>query len=288
MGDHTILFENLPLQQAEVYHLVLSSGGIMHSLRKGVHGWQLVVNNADYERAVTSIVQYNEENPATLESETPLPYEYHRTFSGVWIAAILLAFYLAMGNDLQSCIRTCGSSAFHVLHGEPGRIVTSLFIHTGVLHLAGNMLGIGIFGTAVCMVAGTGVGSLMMLVTGMAGNAATAFLYQADHVSVGASTTVFGAVGILAAHQFFRKKFRLSGHAPRAWLPLGGGVALLAVLGSGENADLLAHLFGFAAGVGVGFVHSALTKRPAAAFYQVWALLGALLLVLVSWMTVAA
>jgi membrane associated rhomboid family serine protease len=37
-----------------------------------------------------------------------------------------------------------------------------------------------------------------------------------------------------------------------AWLTLGVGVALLGLLGTGERADLFAHLLGFAVGVVVG------------------------------------
>ena len=40
----------------------------------------------------------------------------------------------------------------------------------------------------------------------------------------------------------------------RQWAPLAAGVTLLAFLGfSGERTDVLAHILGFAAGVGAGF-----------------------------------
>jgi hypothetical protein len=41
-------------------------------------------------------------------------------------------------------------------------------------------------------------------------------------------------------------------------MPVAAGVALLALLGSGEQTDVLAHLLGFAAGVLLGLMDAAL------------------------------
>jgi len=156
-------------------------------------------------------------------------------------------------------------------------------IHASAVHLAGNMLGIAIFGTAVCTITGWGVGWFMILATGVLGNLMNAVLYKTGHLSIGASTAVFGAVGILAAHQFF-KKFRLPGQRMRAWLPLGAGLALLSILGSGEHADLTAHLFGFMAGLILGAFYGVLVKQPAARTYQICFLLIAISVLVISWM----
>jgi membrane associated rhomboid family serine protease len=156
-------------------------------------------------------------------------------------------------------------------------------IHANVLHLAGNLLGVAIFGTAVCTITGWGVGWFLILVTGIAGNLLNAVLHKTGHLSVGASTAVFGAIGILASQQFF-KRFRLPGQRMRAWLPLGGGLALLSILGSGKHTDLTAHLFGFMAGIILGALYGALVKRPAASAYQACFLLIALSVLIVSWM----
>ena len=51
-------------------------------------------------------------------------------------------------------------------------------------------------------IAGAGVGVLMILAAGVLGNYANAVLFEYNHLSVGASTSVFGAVGITAAYQF--------------------------------------------------------------------------------------
>jgi hypothetical protein len=71
---------------------------------------------------------------------------------------------------------------------------------------------------------------------------------------IGTSTAVFGALGTLSALQVPRR---------RAWLTLGVGVALLGFLGTGSRADLLAHLFGFAAGVAEGLAVRRMTPPHA-------------------------
>ena len=243
------------------------------------------MNDTDYEKALNTIEQYLKENQDFHPTDEPLCHEYHKTFTGLWVSAILLAFHVAIttGNDSEVFVGTYGSSAFHISHGELYRSVTSLMIHANAMHLVGNMLGIAIFGTAVCTITGWGVGWFMILATGVLGNLMNAVLYKTGHISIGASTAVFGAVGILAAHQFF-KKFRLPGQRMRAWLPLGAGLALLSILGSGgEHTDLMAHLFGFMAGLIMGAFYGVFVKHPPAKTYQICLLLIAIIILVVSW-----
>ena len=281
-----IIFENLSANQADTYRLVLSSSGISHRSRKGKHGWDILVNDTEHEKAINKIEQYLKENQDFHPTDEPLRHEYHKTFTGLLVSAILLAFHVAItiGNDSEVFVRTYGASAFHILRGELYRSVTALMIHANAMHLAGNMLGIAIFGTAVCTITGWGVGWFMILATGVLGNLMNAVLYKTGHLSIGASTAVFGAVGILAAHQFF-KKFRLPGRRMKAWLPLGAGLALLGILGSGgEHTDLMAHLFGFMAGLILGAFYGVFVKRPATRAYQICFFLIALSVLVMSWM----
>lgn len=280
-----IIFENLSANQADTYRLVLSSSGISHRSRKGKHGWNILVNDTEHEKAINKIEQYLKENQDFHPTDEPLRHEYHKTFTGLWVSAILLVFHvaIAISNDSGVFVRTYGASAFHILRGELYRSVTALMIHANAMHLAGNMLGIAIFGTAVCTITGWGVGWFMILATGVSGNLMNAVLYKTGHLSIGASTAVFGAVGILAAHQFF-KKFRLPGRRMKAWLPLGAGLALLSILGSGERSDLTAHLFGFMAGLILGAFYGVFVKQPATRAYQICFLLIALSVLVMSWM----
>jgi membrane associated rhomboid family serine protease len=279
------LFKDLSEDLANAYGLVLSSSGIPHRVRKGEGGWDVWVDDWDYEKALNTIEQYLEENRDFTQTDAPIGDEYGKTFTGLWASALLLACHVAvaMSNDSKAFIRAYGSSASHILHGDFYRTVSSLMLHANALHLAGNMLGIALFGTAICAVTGWGVGWLMILATGMVGNLANAVLYKTGHLSVGASTAVFGAIGILVAQQFF-KKLRLPGRRIKAWLPLGGGLALLGILGSGEHSDLMAHLFGFVTGIGLGSLYTVLVKRPVTRTHQLYCLVIVLVVLVMSWM----
>ncbi len=278
------LFQNLSEDEANKYGLVLSSSGISYHLKKGGSGWYVWVDDMDYETALNTIEQYLEENKDFDRKDEVLYFEYQKTLTGLWVSIGLLACYVTIktGDDFQLIVNAYGSSAFHILHGELYRTVTSLMIHANTLHLSGNILGIAIFGTAVCTTTGWGAGWLMILATGIVGNLLNAILYKTGHLSIGASTAVFGAIGILAAHQFFRK-LGLPGQRIRAWLPLAGGITLLGILGSGEFVDLTAHLFGFMAGIVIGALYAILLKEPISKSYQVYCLLATLGVLVMSW-----
>ena len=278
------ILKNLSKDDADTYRLVLSSAGISHHVKKEGQGWKLLVRDTDYEKAGIAIEQYLKENPGVQKTEDPLYYKYQRTYTGIWVSILLIGCHVAItiADKSELFVKIYGSSAFHILHGELYRSATSLMLHAGPLHLMGNIAGIAIFGTAVCTIMGWGVGWLMILATGIVGNLTNALLYKSGHISVGASTAIFGAIGILSAHQFF-KKFEHSGQKIKAVLPLACGLALLGILGSGAHSDVMAHLFGFSAGILLGSLYSLFVKCPRTVGYQAGSLLLTICLLALAW-----
>lgn len=278
------VFTNLSADEADLYGLVLSSSDVTYHVRKGEHGWEVYVRDTSYEKALDAIERYLSENRDAHLVEEVRSFEYGRTFSGLWVSLMLVALHVgvALNHGSETFINNYGLASYKVLHGELYRAATSLFIHADTLHLAGNVLGIALFCTAVCQIAGPGVGWLMILLTGLGGNFMNALLYKSHHLSVGSSTAVFGAVGILAGYQFV-KKLGSTGGRNKAWLPLAGGLALLAFLGAGKHADLPAHLFGFLAGIVVGVLYAFLATRPGGKLCQAYSLAIALMLVVIAW-----
>jgi rhomboid protease GluP len=282
-----LLCENLTQDQVETYGLVLDAYALPYSVKKSGDGWEIWVDKMIYDKALELIAEYIEENPQALPPDAQETETYHRTFTGIWACLILLACHIAvnMSGNVDKIFRDYGASSHDILNGEFYRTVTSLMLHGGYPHLAGNMAGIAIFGTAVCNITGAGVGWLMILMTGVLGNLANAALFQYGHISIGASTAVFGAVGILAAYQLYRK-IQIPGQRMRAWLPIAGGLALLAFLGSSEHSDLTAHLFGFIAGIFLGlfyaqYLHSVLKKR-----HQIYCMGATIITVVLSWVKI--
>ncbi len=281
------LLSNLTEDQANTFALVLTSHGLPYAVRRAPDGWEIRVPEPFYDAAVQVIDAYRAENPPSpsAASQASRRLETERTFSGVWVSLMLVAVHLAVRAtaDPTAILQQAGASAGAIVSGEFYRAATALTLHADLLHLGGNILGIAVFATAVCHLTGTGVGWAMILASGLLGNLANAWLVEPTHLSVGASTAVFGAVGILSAVQFYRK--RSAGDSRfRAWLPLASGLALLAFLGSGAHTDLTAHLFGFVSGVGLGLFFAVRIGRPPAPPVQRKLVAASAAVLVVSWL----
>ena len=280
------LYANLTREEADAFGLVLASSGLTYfQVQNGPAGWSLWVAEPTYRPALRSIEQYCRENPGTARPmEAPEHPAVPRTTTAVWVALVLLSSFLAVGGGeaFRSVAESCGASASGIMNGQVFRSATALMLHATPAHLAGNIVGIALFGTAVCGITGPGVGWLLILLTGIIGNLANAFLIRSGHLSVGASTAVFGALGILSAHQFYRK-MKIPDRRIKAWLPLAGGLALLGFLGTAAHTDLTAHLFGFAAGIITGLVYARYRHEPPGERVQVLCLSAAVCILAGSW-----
>jgi membrane associated rhomboid family serine protease len=236
--------------------LVLSSMGISHVVRDAPPGWVILVTGSDHARAVEAIRLYEAENqnwPPKRQREL-LPYA--RSLAAPLVMSLLVIFFAVTGpsSGASMWFAQGTASSQRILHGEIWRTVTALTLHADTLHVLGNALTGSIFLSAVNRRLGDGRGPLVVLVAGALGNAMNAVWHRTGHFSIGASTAVFAAVGVLVATQLMVD--RKAG--PRSWFeraaPVVGGLSLLGMLGASPNADLLAHLFGLVAGLVVGLV----------------------------------
>jgi membrane associated rhomboid family serine protease len=110
---------------------------------------------------------------------------------------------------------------------------------------------------------GAGVGGALILLAGALGNLANAFLHAPPHVAVGASTSVFAAIGMLGGLGVVTRRRGTIGRRG-AWLPVGAALALLGMLGTGgARVDVWAHLLGLLVGGVLGMVAARVTPRPA-------------------------
>lgn len=279
-----ILLDHLTREQADTFGLVLLSSGIQHEVRRGRKGWVLWVAQDRSEAAEGLLKTYLDENKGVKTSrETPMT-PYRKTWSGVGGVLVLLACHVAiiLGHDAGMFPRLYGSSARHVINGEWYRCATALLLHADSIHLAGNLVGMAIFATAVCSISGWGVGWLLILASGISGNLINAYVYGYGHSSIGASTAVFGALGLLSSYQFL-KKIQAPGSRFQILLPLGAGLALLAFTGSSSHTDIMAHLFGFLSGVFMGLVYYGFVRGPFGWRYQAGALAGVIFVLVTAW-----
>jgi membrane associated rhomboid family serine protease len=251
--------------QADDWSLVLASQGIAHQLVRGDGVFTLLVEPADVARARAALVAYVRENPRR-EAAAPAapPGRYAGSMLGVALGVLLLAFHaLVVRGPLatQAWYERGGGVAERILHGEPWRAVTALTLHGDAGHVAANAVACALFVTALARIVGPGLAALLVLLAGAGGNALNALLHQAHHDSIGASTAIFGAVGLLGGVEFLRRR-RMAARRLPAWMPIAAGLALLGMLGTAKETDVFAHLFGFLSGVVLGAGAAAPLPQP--------------------------
>jgi rhomboid protease GluP len=160
------------------------------------------------------------------------------------------------GLDGPSLVRLGSNFGPYTTDGDWWRLVTSMFLHGGLLHLAFNMWALVSFGRLVERLFGSSSYALVYLIAGVAGSLGSVIWNPAVN-SVGASGAIFGLLGALIAAQV-----RSDGSIPINILrPLRNsslvftGFALLAGLRSGA-VDNAAHCRGLAAGFLLGLALS--------------------------------
>jgi len=160
-----------------------------------------------------------------------------------------------------------------VRKGQWWRVWTALTLHLDGPHLAANA-GAGIwFGYLASRLVGVGNAWLLTIVGAGLANWVEAFLGPVSHRSVGASTAVFTALGLLSAYSW-RTRLAYPQRWALRWGPLVAGVVLLGWTGTGGESldehtqigggtvDVAAHVLGFAVGLlfGAGAARAAMAR----------------------------
>jgi rhomboid protease GluP len=273
---------------AEEWELVLLAQGLSPSLRQTPAGVVVSVPSAQFGRALDSLAAYDRENRHNLVESPIERIEFESLVAGVAIGLMLVIFYSITVQWLPrlSWFARGSADAEKILHGELWRAVTALTLHADIGHVLSNAFALAIFLSAVSSIVGGGVSGAVVLSAGAIGNLANALLHGSSHISVGASTSVFGAVGVLASLGVTRRRRRALNRW-RAWLPVAAALALLGMLGgSGERVDISAHLFGFLTGAGIGLGVGVVVPRAPGIFIQ-WACGTAAVVTLIYCWTVA-
>lgn len=160
--------------------------------------------------------------------------------------------------------------------GESWRCLTALTLHGDYAHLLGNLFWGSMLLTLAAGELGNGWALFLMLLAGCLGNALNALLLpQAGYQALGASTMVFGLLGILAGRTTLKiRQQKLAGRGIlqqfRLWLPLFAGLALLSLTGTAPGSDLAGHFNGFLCGILLGLLTGLL---PSSLFLFRWQLL---------------
>ncbi len=268
---------------AREWLLALASMGVSGTVRRAAEGFVLSVPSGQAERAAAVLATYESENRQRVQRAAWSARADVR--AGLSVSVALLAFFLVTGPRDPAVVwfERGSADAERILAGELWRAITALTLHADLNHVLSNAVAGALFVSVACGALGAGVGLALILVSGAGGNLVNALLHGSHHVSVGASTAVFAAVGVLGSTGFVRRRSAgLPGR--RAWLPIAAAFALLAMLGMSQHTDVWAHFFGFAVGSIAALPVAKASRAPAAAPVQ-WALGGAALALLLGcWM----
>lgn len=281
----------LTKSQVRGWALVLDSRSIQCCIEPDGAGWLLLVPEQQLDSALRELRLYEEANrnwPPALPASRQLVENTLPTVSVLLLLAIfhnltIIGFSLP-DRGMIDLYELGAAHAANITDGQLWQCVTALTLHSGPVHLLSNLAIGGAFIILLCRELGSGLAWSLLLASGAIGNLINAWVQSPAHRSVGASTAVFGAVGILAAISMMRYRH----HLQRRWfVPVAAGVALLAILGTeGKQTDLGAHLFGFITGVLLGLAAEFMVGkqgRPGGILNFLLALLSGALVVAAWW-----
>jgi membrane associated rhomboid family serine protease len=219
----------------------------------------LLVPPYRFDEACQELRHFEQENDQWPPEALPTRPMIENTLATLSVLILLATFHnitqfdtVQTGISMPDWVSIGNAQAAKILDGQWWRLVTALTLHADWAHLSSNLAIGGIFVIFLCRELGSGLAWSLLLGAGTLGNLVNAYMQPASHSSVGASTAVFGAVGILAALSLVRYRHNLL----KRWIfPVAGALSLLALLGTeGKNTDLGAHLFGFVYGGFLGLI----------------------------------
>jgi rhomboid protease GluP len=250
----TEIYRSARRSACEERALVLAAVGIPSAIRIDGALFLLEVDVEQLHLALSELGHYEAESRPAPPPPPPARLHPYAWIGCVVYVAILLGVAHSIANGLVrlDAFDLGELDAARVQSGQWWRAWTALTLHLDVGHLAAN-LGVGVwFGYLAARELGSGTAWFLIVNGAALANWLEAELGPATHRAVGASTAVFTALGMLAAHSW-RTRFHLPQRWALRWAPLVAGVVLLGWLGSaGEGTDLVAHATGFIVGVLIG------------------------------------
>ena len=284
MDDPRVIRSAAQRRTVDDWSLALTAMGIEARIDwSPQHGYLLIVAGDAAQRAYAALDAYDDENrprPAPLS----IP-EYGSGVAGALLAAALCALFVFTGPRANGhpWFAAGSADAARMQAGEWWRAVTALTLHDDFPHILSNAVVLLIFGSSLCTVVGPGAGLWLMLLSGTAGNLLNVLLRGTPYTGIGASTAIFGALGALAAVRVVQRRSGAAVSPWRAWAPFAGALGLLAMLGASARSDVIAHLFGFLAGLVLGGALATLHPRPFARRAQVALVIAAMGAVVACW-----
>ena len=293
-------------KQCQEHALVLQAVGIAHGIVESEGAFLVVVRSEVASLAREQIERYEKENVGWPPRETaPESISQGVHAAIVYGGLLVLVFLLEQSHGFALDWWSAGrADAALIRRGQWWRSLTALTLHTDVSHLAGNLVFGALFGVILAQSLGVGLAWIGFVLTGALGNLVNAWIQPVEHLSVGASTAVFGALGLQVAYEWMRRR-ELGYGKLRRFAPLIVGAVWLGMFGVGgsthdvtqtalerihdlettvQKVDVMAHVTGFASGaafgIALGLHEGRIRLRPRT---QAWLAISAPILVAIAW-----
>jgi rhomboid protease GluP len=278
-GHALEVFRSARLPECNERAFMLYAVGIASAIARDSLGFVLLVDGSDVPAALEHLRLYEVERLNKPPPPPPPPklHPYAWIGSLLYAATIIgVAFAISNGFWRLDAFDVGELNAGLVRHGQWWRVWTALTLHMDGPHLAANTLAGVWFGYLASRLMGTGNAWFLTVVGAGFANWIEAFLGPVTHRSVGASTAVFTALGLLAAYSW-RTRLAYPQRWALRWGPLVAGVVLLGWTGTGgesldepgkavaETVDVAAHVLGFAVGLlfGAGAAQASVSRMLA-------------------------
>ena len=261
----SILSYNLSKKKSDEISLVLHSIGVEHIVESSEGRWDIQVNDEIIEYAENELKLYEEKNKITLPINKIKVNKVNKIIFSLIISSFFVFHFLTYFDfsyssfdfDREFWLNNGSTSAYFIIsRGEWFRNITALTLHNDFAHLLSNMIFGGVTFYGLWIYVGRGVSIFLIFLSGFLGNYLNAYLHKINHISIGASTAVFGGLGIIAGLQligYFKQRGMFQ------WMPMIAASILFGLLGLGgidTNTDVGAHLTGFFVGIIIGFLYS--------------------------------
>jgi membrane associated rhomboid family serine protease len=273
-GRAAEIFRSARLPDSNERAFMLYAVGIASAIARDGGEFVLLVDVDDALAAGEHLRQYEQERLYKPPPPPPPPKLHsHAWIGSLGYALVVMGVAFAISNGLWrlDAFDVGELNSGLVQQGQWWRVWTALTLHLDGPHLAANTVAGVWFGYLASRLIGVGNTWLLVVLGAGLANWIEAYFGPPRHLSVGASTAVFTALGLLSAFSW-RTRLAYPQRWALRWGPLVAGIILLSWTGTGgesldqpgsggagQSVDVLAHALGFAVGLCAGAVAAVAT-----------------------------
>lgn len=251
------------LQSAQEYALVILAMQLDCLITVEPIGYYLHADSNFHPAIQREFENYTEEQTSETASTTIPVFRSGLEVALIWITTLLVC-HISKLEDPGVTEKYLNSSQAVIADFEYFRTFTALFLHADMAHLISNATFGLLFGLLVSTSYGPIRGWALIFLSGTLGNFLNAwFQYPAPFFSLGASTAVFGALGLLIGNGL-HLAWQASSYRKglRAFTPLLAGFMIFTFNGIGTpGTDTIAHLTGLFSGIAIGLLTTLIISR---------------------------